>query len=81
MSERFQSILFIYLRKNHLEMFLLIVNILLGQVQIQGDVKFVKLKISGSGKWQVAVWKDKDRRLRLRVRPDCRGLDVSHLRP
>lgn len=55
MSERFQSILFIYLRKKHLEMFLPIVNILLGQIQIQGDVKFVKLKISGSGKWQVAV--------------------------
>lgn len=55
MSERFQRFLFVYLRKKHLEMFLPIVNILLGQIQIQGDVKFVKLKISGSGKWQVAV--------------------------
>lgn len=55
MSERFQRFLFVYLRKKHLEMFLPIVNILLGQNQIQGDVKFVKLKISGSGKWQVAV--------------------------
>lgn len=36
-------------------------NMTLGQAPIQGNMNFVQVKTSGNAKWQVAVWKDKDK--------------------
>lgn len=61
MSEIFQNILFIWESSIREEMFLPEMNMTSGQAPIQGNMNFVPVKTSGNAKWQVAVWKDKDK--------------------
>lgn len=53
--------LFIWESSIREEMFLPEMNMTLGQAPIQGNMNFVQVKTSGNAKWQVAVWKDKDK--------------------